>query len=98
MQETPDNIPQKLGKYELSSELGRGSMAVVYKGFDPFINRDVAVKVALPKYLQDVETKEHFKKMFFNEARIAGMLDNKFILPVFDAGIEGDYLYIVIAF
>jgi len=88
-------IPEKLGKYEIKGELGRGSMAVVYLGHDPFIDRSVAVKVALPKYLQDPETSGQFKEMFFNEARISGMMDNRFILPVYDAGIEGDLLYIV---
>lgn len=88
-------IPEKLGKYEIKGELGHGSMAVVYLGHDPFIDRSVAVKVALPKYLQDPGTAGQFKEMFFNEARISGMMDNRFILPVYDAGIEGDLLYIV---
>jgi serine/threonine protein kinase len=91
-------VPERLGKFDIVRELGRGSMAVVYMGYDPFMDRNVAVKVALPKYLRDPETGPQFKKMFFNEARIAGMLDNKFILPVYDAGIEGDLLYIVMEF
>ena len=95
MDEFNSRIPETLGKYEIASELGRGSMAVVYLGHDPFIDRSVAVKVALPRYLQDPETSGQFKEMFFNEARISGMMDNRFILPVYDAGIEGDLLYIV---
>lgn len=95
MEDISNLIPEKLGKYDIVRELGRGSMAVVYLGHDPFIDREVAVKVALPKYLQDPDMAGEFKDMFFNEARITGMLDNRFLLPVFDAGIEGDLLYIV---
>jgi serine/threonine protein kinase len=98
MSDLTDIIPEKLGKFEIVRELGRGSMAVVYLGYDPFMDRNVAVKVALPKYLKDPETGPQFKKMFFNEARITGMLDNKFILPVYDAGIEGHLLYMVMEF
>ena len=98
MDELTGIIPEKLGKFDIVRELGRGSMAVVYLGYDPFMDRNVAVKVAHPKYLRDPETGPQFKKMFFNEARIAGMLDNRFILPVYDAGIEGDILYIVMEY
>ena len=42
----PGNAPRKIGKYEIRGELGRGSCGVVYKGFDPFVQRDVAIKVA----------------------------------------------------
>ncbi len=98
MTELTDMVPEKLGKFEIVRELGRGSMAVVYLGYDPFMDRNVAVKVALPKFLKDPETGPQFKKMFFNEARITGMLDNKFILPVYDAGIEGNLLYMVMEY
>ncbi len=98
MNELTDIVPKKLGKFEIVRELGRGSMAVVYLGYDPYMDRNVAVKVALPKFLKDPETGPQFKKMFFNEARITGMLDNKFILPVYDAGIEGNMLYMVMEY
>ena len=56
MSELTDIVPEKLGKFEIVRELGRGSMAVVYLGYDPFMDRNVAVKVALPKFLKDPET------------------------------------------
>lgn len=98
MDSSLQEIPLRLGKFEISRELGRGSMAVVYLGHDPFMNRQVAIKVALPKYIRDKNTANVFRKMFFNEARIAGMLDNRFILPVYDAGIEKDFLFIVMEY
>lgn len=90
--------PKRLGKYEIIKEVGQGNMATVYMGHDPYINRDVAVKVALPETLKDKSLSAQFKRMFFNEARIAGMLDNKFILSVHDAGVEGDLLYLVMEY
>jgi serine/threonine protein kinase len=90
--------PKRLGKYEILKEVGQGNMATVYMGHDPYINRDVAVKVALPEIIKDKPLSAQFKRMFFNEARIAGMLDNKFILSVYDAGVEGDLLYLVMEY
>lgn len=89
------SLPMKLGKFEIMNEIGRGNMAVVYLGHDPFMGRDVAIKVAHPHFIQDINTGSLYRKMFFNEARIAGMLDNKYIIPVYDAGIEDNFLYIV---
>ena len=86
--------PTKLGKYEVDEEVGRGSMGVVYRAYDPYIDRSVAVKVALAEALKDENTGERFRKMFFNEAHTAGMLRHPNILDIFDAGVDGDiYAY-----
>ncbi|MGE0483335.1 MAG: protein kinase [Gammaproteobacteria bacterium] len=90
-----DNVPTKLGKYEIEDEIGRGSMGVVYRAYDPYIDRAVAVKVALADALKDKDTGERFRKMFFNEAHTAGMLRHPNILDIFDAGVDGDMCYIV---
>ena len=85
----------KLGKYEVVREVGRGSMGVVYQAYDPYIDRQVAVKVALADALKDREAGERFRKMFFNEAHTAGMLRHPNILDIFDAGVDEDKCYIV---
>ncbi len=90
-----DKAPEKLGKYEIEEEIGRGSMGVVYRAYDPYIDRAVAVKVALADSLRDKDTGERFRKMFFNEAHTAGMLRHPNILDVFDAGVDDDLCYIV---
>ena len=41
-------VNTRLGKYQIQSELGRGGMAIVYKGYDPTLERVVAVKVLAP--------------------------------------------------
>ena len=89
---------QTLGKYEVIREVGRGSMGVVYLAHDPFAGRDVAIKVALPESLQDETTGILYRKMFFNEAKVAGMLRHPNIISVFDAGVEGEICYIVMEY
>ena len=87
-----------LGKYDVIREVGKGSMGVVYLGHDPFASKDVALKVALPESLQDEAGGARYRKMFFNEAKVAGMLKHPNIVGVKDAGVEGDICYIVMEY
>lgn len=92
----PDAPPERIGKYTLRGEIGRGACGVVYKGFDPFVRREVAIKVAL----QDAATRadaEH-ERAFFAEAHAAGMLQHPHIVSLYDAGVEDDLSYIVMEF
>jgi serine/threonine protein kinase len=89
------DIPEQLGKYEIKEQVGRGSMGIVYKGYDPFADRDVAVKVALSENLNDKESGERYRKMFFNEAHTAGTLRHPNIVEILDAGADGGNCYIV---
>ena len=88
-------IPEKLGKYKILEQIGRGSMGIVYEGYDPFSDHQVAVKVALSENLRDGEVGERYRKMFFNEAHTAGKLRHPNILEILDAGADGDDCYIV---
>jgi serine/threonine protein kinase len=94
-QQLPETLPKKLGKYDVIEAIARGSMGVVYKGYDPFVARPVAIKVALAEALRDKDSGETYRKMFFNEAHTAGMLRHPNILDIFDAGVEGETCYIV---
>ncbi len=89
------SIPEKLGKYEIRKQIGRGSMGIVYQGYDPFADQLVAVKVALSDSLKDRESGERYRKMFFNEAHTAGMLRHPNIMKILDAGVDKDECYIV---
>jgi serine/threonine protein kinase len=95
----PSDAPAKIGKYEIKGEIGRGSCGVVYKGFDPFVQRDVAIKVAAhdPKKMQG-STNEQSHASFFVEARAAGMLQHPHIIATYDAGSEGALNYIVMEY
>jgi len=92
----PETPPERIGKYEIRGEVGRGACGVVYKGFDPFVQRDVAIKVAI----QDAEFRSALahERTFFSEARAAGMLSHKHIVSLHDAGVEGDLSYLVMEY
>ena len=46
----PQTLPPKLGKYEVRREVGRGGMGIVYEGYDPVIDRRVALKTLISEY------------------------------------------------
>ncbi|MGI9333922.1 MAG: protein kinase domain-containing protein [Gammaproteobacteria bacterium] len=93
----PD-LPDTIAKYELAKEIGRGSMGVVHLAHDPFTERDVAIKVALPEALRDETTGARYRKMFFNEAKVAGLLRHPNIVSVYDAGVQDEICYIVMEY
>ena len=89
------NVPEKLGKYEIKKQVGRGSMGIVYEGYDPFTDSMVAVKVARSEALKNPEAGARYRKMFFNEAHTAGKLKHPNIIEILDAGADGESCYIV---
>lgn len=91
-------IPEKLGKYEVRGQISRGSMGIVYLGYDPYIDRQVAIKVALSESLDDPESGERYRKLFFNEAHTAGMLTHPNIISIHDAGADNEHCYIVMEY
>jgi serine/threonine protein kinase len=88
---------ERVGKYEIIKEIARGSMGRVFLGFDPFINRRVAIKIP-QKGRDDENFSRRMEKMFFNETRIAGSLDHPNILKVYDAGFDGNRYYLVMEY
>ncbi len=87
-----------LGKYEVRQEIARGSMGVVYLGHDPYIDRAVAIKIALDDSFSDPQTGAKLRKMFFNEAHTAGKLTHPNIIGIYDAGVDADTCYIVMEY
>ena len=88
-------VPDRIGKYVIVKEVGRGSTGIVYLSHDPFYRRDVAIKV------YNIESSDEDKaritrKMFLSEAHMVGMLQHPNILPIYDAGEEEGRYYIVI--
>ena len=75
----------KLGKYLIRRELGKGAMGVVYEGFDPAIERTVAIKTILPQRLGPSEAVEVMAR-FKREAQAAGRLNHPGIVAVYDYG------------
>ena len=75
------NAPSRLGRYEIRAELGRGAMGVVYEGFDPAIERIVAIKVLQLDQVADAMTAE-VRTRFRREAQTAGRLSHPHIVGV----------------
>ena len=92
-----DAAPRKVGKYDVKGEIGRGACGVVYKGFDPFVQRDVAIKVALAGEEARKDAVSH-ERAFFAEARAAGLLAHPHIVSLYDAGVEGELSYLVMEY
>ncbi len=79
---------EKIGKYEVSEQIGVGGFGAVYRGRDPFIKRTVAIKTC---QVND----EEIKHRFFREAELAGNLHHRNITTIYDFGVENGIPYIV---
>ncbi len=90
--------PARIGKYQILEELGRGAFGVVLHARDPFVERDVAIKVARAPDQGMPPKAADFEHAFFVEARAAGRLQHQNIVSVFDAGIDAGTNYIVMEY
>jgi serine/threonine-protein kinase len=87
-------IPEKIGIYQIKSELGRGGMATVYLAYDPRFEREVAVKVLPREMLHDPQ----FRVRFEREAKTIAKLEHSGIVPVYDVGEEDGQPYFVMRY
>jgi serine/threonine protein kinase/tetratricopeptide (TPR) repeat protein len=81
------------GRYKIERELGRGGMATVYLAEDLRHGRDVAVKVLHSELASAVGADR-----FLREIRLAARLNHPRILPLFDSGEAGGFLYYVMPY
>jgi ABC-type transport system substrate-binding protein len=77
-------------RYEITSELGRGGMGVVYRARDPLLNRDVAVKL-IPPSLLTPESEQRFQR----EAQVVAQMDHPSIVSIHDLGEHEGSLFFV---
>jgi tetratricopeptide (TPR) repeat protein len=89
-----DLTGQTLGKYQLLERLGRGGMADVYKGFQPGLDRYVAIKVLHPHLAEE----EDFITRFKREARAVASLRHPNIIQVFDFDVQGENYYMAMEY
>lgn len=87
----------KLGKYDIRRELGRGAMGIVYEGFDPYIERIVALKTVQKSIIDSSEAEEAFSR-FRREAQAAGRLTHPNIVSVYEYGEDNDIAFIAMEF
>ena len=88
----------KIGKYEILEEIGRGSMGIVYKGRDPFINRLVAIKIIKKDLLDPAQSKEALLGRLKQEAQAAGNLSHTNIVVIYDYGEDAETAYIIMSY
>jgi len=73
----------QVGKYQIVEKIGVGGFGTVYKGRDPFIKRNVAIKTCQ-------SDEEEIKKRFFREAEFAGNLHHRNVTTIYDFGVTDD--------
>ncbi len=79
-------VPGNIGRFRILAALGQGGFGTVYRAHDPILNREVAIKVPRP----DTRGTERL----IREAQAAAPLRHPHIVAVFEAGADGDNLYI----
>jgi len=89
-----DIAGQTLGQYKVMELVGRGAMAVVYRGYQPMIDRYVAIKLVRPHFATDQE----FMVRFQREATAIARLRHPNVVQVYDFGVEGRRYYMVLEF
>ncbi len=86
---------KNIGKYKITSILGKGAMGIVYKALDPDINREVAIKTIRFDLVSEEGDREEMMERFMREAQAAGKLTHSNIITIYDVGREKDMTYIV---
>jgi eukaryotic-like serine/threonine-protein kinase len=80
---------RRVGRFELKRELGRGAQATVWLGYDPRLEREVAVKIINP----DADAAS--VAQWLDEARAVSRLAHPNIVPVFEADQDGGVSFMV---
>ncbi|MES9831263.1 MAG: protein kinase [Candidatus Thiodiazotropha sp. DIVDIV] len=87
-------MPESIGRFQLIEEVGEGAMSIVYKAFDPDINRTLAIKLLRGECAVDPE----YRYRFLQEAKAAGKLTHPNIVTIFDVGEAEQGPYIAMEF
>ena len=88
-------MPEKIGRYQILERVGKGGMGILFRGYDPVLDREVAVKVMLADFSDDTE---QMRPRFYREAKSAAKLQHRNIVTVFEFAEEltlGHDFYIV---
>jgi serine/threonine protein kinase len=91
------DVPERIGRYEIVAEVGRGAMGSVFKARDPLVGRTVALKTIHSAALAGEQSLE-YRARFQREARASGVLAHPGIVPVFDVGEHDGAPFLVMEF
>ena len=89
----PVPIPARVGRFEVRAVLGEGAFGRVYLGFDPELEREVAIKVPKPDGFTPA-----FRDAFLRENRLAAIIHHANICPIYEVGTDGAVPYIVMRY
>jgi len=89
---------KKIGKYKILGIIGKGGMGIVYKGLDPDIEREVAIKTIRFDTLTEGMEKEELLTRVIREAKAAGRLSHPNIITIYDVVRDKDLTYIVMQY
>src|SRR5689334_15233673 len=88
----------RIGRYKIVRELGRGAMGIVYHAIDPNIGRPVAIKTIQLTQGRKPEEVEKMRERLFREARSAGMLSHPGIVTIYDVEQKDDLAWIAMEY
>ena len=89
------NTPEKIGRYQILERVGKGGMGVLYRGVDPVLDREVAIKVMLVDFSDDTE---QMRPRFYREAQAAARLQHPNIVTIFEFAEDNNMPFIVMEF
>ncbi|HET8550711.1 MAG TPA: serine/threonine-protein kinase [Bryobacteraceae bacterium] len=89
---------ERIGKYEVIRELGRGSMGRVFLARHPIMDKTVAIKVVHAPELSGAPEIDHLRRRLFAEARGAGLLSHANIIAIHDVDVVGELAFIVMEY
>lgn len=85
---------RQIGRYRLDSVHGVGAFATVWRGYDPELEVEVAVKVLADNWAHHADVRERF----LEEARLLRRIDDPRVVRVHDVGVQDDRPYFVMDF
>jgi eukaryotic-like serine/threonine-protein kinase len=86
--------PDRIGRYEIVSVIGRGGMGTVYLATDARIGRSVAIKILSSSFSIDSE----LLARFYREAKSTGSLQHQNIVTVYELGDQDGFPYLVMEY
>src|SRR5712672_4095349 len=86
---------EKIGRYQILERVGKGGMGVLYRGIDPVLDREVAIKLMLGDFSDDIE---HLRPRFYREAKAVAKLQHRNIVTVFEFVEDQSQPHIVMEF
>jgi serine/threonine protein kinase len=89
---------ERIGRYRIVKEIGRGAMGIVYLATDPTIGRSVAIKTVRLRDVDNAQQREKLRERLFREARSAGVLSHPNIVTIYDMAEEDGVAYIAMEY